>query len=231
MTKRALFLFTFRRSIPVLVSFLFVGAAYGVLIVEQGITWYESVFMSLIIYSGSFQFVLSTLLVSGASILTVAVTSVLMNCRLPFYSLSMVVPFRGMGLRKPYMIHTLTDETFALNCSLELDGAEKRDVMFWTALLARSAWLLGSLAGSLAGQFLPFSLDGIDFCVTAMFVIIVIDQWQKADNRFPAILGLCVSLACLFVFGADRFILPALTAVTAVLALCAERIPKREVQP
>ena len=231
MTKRQLFAFTFRRSIPVLVSFVFVGAAYGVLIVEQGVTWYESLLMSVLIYSCSFQFVLTTLLVSGAPLITVALTSLLMNCRLPFYSLSMVAPFREMGARKLYMIHTLTDETFALNCSLELSGRNKRDVMFWTAFLARCALLLGTLVGSVAGQYAPFSLEGIDFCVTAMFVLIAIDQWGAAQNRMSAVVGACTALVFLLLLGADSFILPTLAVITVVLALTLTRKEKQEVQP
>lgn len=230
MTKRMLLRIAFQKTVPILVSFLFVSMAYGILITEQGITWYESVLMSLCIYSGSFQFVLSTLLVSGASILTVLVTTVLMNCRLPFYSLSMVDLFKDMGRRKLYMIHTLTDETFAINCALELPERERKDVMFYVAFLSRCAWILGTLVGSIAGQLAPFSLDGIDFCVTAMFVVIAIDQWEKTQRHFSALAGAAAALVCLPVFGADRFILPALLIISAILVLYNSRAHETEAE-
>ena len=128
-------------------SYLFVSMAYGIMMEEAGFHWYYSLAVSLTVYTGAFQFVLITFLSSGASILTVALTAFLMNSRQIFYSLSFVDEFKKMGKRMPYMIHTMTDETYAINLTLESEGPEKEDTMFWVAFFSRCYWMIGSVAG------------------------------------------------------------------------------------
>lgn len=219
MNKKELFRYAFVKSIPIMCSYLFVGMAYGILMNEAGFPWYDSFLISVSVYTGAFQFVLTTLLSTGASILTIALTAFFMNSRQTFYSLTFVDEFSRMGRRKLYMIHTMTDETYAVNCTLELPEKEKQRVMFRVAFLSKSYWVIGSVAGSILGQLIPFSMDGIDFCMTALFVIIFIDQWEKTDTHFPALAGIATGLVCLFIFGERRFMLPALIGVSALLVL------------
>jgi 4-azaleucine resistance transporter AzlC len=169
----------FVKSIPILCSYLFVGMAYGIMMEEAGFHWYYSLFVSLTVYTGAFQFVLITFLSSGASWLTIAVTAFLMNSRQTFYSLTFVEDFKRMGKRLPYMIHTMTDETYAVNCTLEKTLKGREDIMFWVAFFSRCYWMIGTVGGAVIGQLIPFDLEGIDFCMTALFVIIFIDQWEK----------------------------------------------------
>ena len=219
MDKKHLFKYAFIKSIPIMCSYLFVSMAYGIMMEESGFEWYYSLLASLTVYTGAFQFVLTTFLSAGASILTIAVTALFMNSRQTFYSLTFVDEFSGMGWKKLYMIHTMTDETYAVNCSLELSDADKKKVMFWVAFLSRCYWMAGAVVGGVLGQVIPFSLEGIDFCMTALFVIIFIDQWEKADMHFPAFTGIIVGILCLLIFGENRFMLPALMLVSMILVI------------
>ena len=207
----------FIKSIPIMCSYLFLGTAYGIMMEEAGFGWYYSLLASVTVYTGAFQFVLITFLSSGASILTVAATAFLMNSRQTFYSLTFVEEFSKMGKKLPYMIYTMSDETYAVNCSLEQDEKDRSTIMFFVAVFSRWYWIIGSVAGGMIGQLIPFELEGIDFCMTALFVIIFIDQWKKSKKHLPAVLGLTVSVVCLILFGQDRFMLPALIVVSAIL--------------
>ena len=204
-------------------SYLFVGIAYGIMMEENGFPWYYSMLASITVYTGAFQFMLITFLSSGASFITVAVTALLMNSRQSFYSLTFLEAFQKMGKRKLFMIHTMTDETYAVNCSLDLPEKEKEDTMFWVALLSWVYWIISSVIGGVIGQLIPFELEGIDFCMTALFVIIFIGQWEKAENHSPAVVGLGVGILSLIVFGANRFILPALLIISGILVLMGQR--------
>ena len=209
----------FVKSIPIFCSYVFVSMAYGMMMASAGFPWYDSLLVSLTVYTGAFQFVLITFLSSGASLITIALTALLMNSRQSFYSLTFLKEFKQMGRRKLYMIHTMTDETYAVNCTLDLPKKEKEDTMFLVALFSRCYWIIGSVLGGILGQIIPFDLTGIDFCMTALFLIIFIDQWEKAEKHTPALTGLGIGILCLLIFGENRFMLPALLMVSALLLL------------
>lgn len=207
----------FVKSLPIMCSYFFLGAAYGIMMEETGFPWYVALLLSMTVYTGAFQFVLITFLSTGASLLTIAITALLMNSRQSFYSLTFLNDFKRMGKRKLYMIHSLTDETYAVNCTLELPRKEKEDIMFGVALLSHCYWMAATVAGAVLGQLIPFELEGIDFCMTALFVIIFMDQWKKASSHIPALAGLTCGIVCLLIFGQSSFILPALLLVSGIL--------------
>lgn len=210
----------FIKSLPVMCSYLFIGIAYGMSMQENGLKWFWSLIVSSTVYTGAFQFVLITFLSSGASLITVALTALLMNSRQTFYALTFLNDFKRMGKRKLYMIHTLTDETYAVNCTLgDMPQGEREDTMFHVAVLSRIYWIASSALGGIISQLIPFQLEGIDFCMTAMFVIILIDQWEKTDNHTPALTGLAVGIICLIIFGASSFMLPALLITSGLLII------------
>ena len=182
-------------------SYIFVSMAYGMMMENAGFAWYYSLLTSLTVYTGAFQFVLITFLSSGASIVTIAVTAL----------------FRKMGRKKLYMIHTMTDETYAVNCTIEDKDENSRKEMFLVAFFSRCYWMFGAVMGGLIGQLIPFELTGIDFCMTALFIIIFIDQWEKADKHFPAVAGVLIAVIALMIFGQRAFMLPALVIVSGVL--------------
>lgn len=204
MTRSQIRKYAFIKSIPIMCSYIFVSMAYGIMMEDAGFKWYYSLLVSLTVYTGAFQFVLITFLSSGASIITVALTALLMNSRQSFYSLTFLEDFKKMGKRMLYMIHTMTDETYAVNCTLELPQKEKEDTMFLVAFFSRCYWMIGSVLGGMLGQLIPWDMEGIDFCMTALFVIIFIDQWEKADRHTPALAGLGIGIICLIIFGGFR---------------------------
>lgn len=209
----------FVKSIPIFCSYVFVSMAYDMMMASAGFPWYDSLLVSLTVYTGAFQFVLITFLSSGASLITIALTALLMNSRQSFYSITFLKEFKQMGRRKLYMIHTMTDETYAVNCTLDLPKKEKEDTMFLVALFSRYYWIVGSVLGGILGQIIPFDLTGLDFCMTALFLIIFIDQWEKAEKHTLALTGLGIGVICLLIFGENRFMLPALLIVSALLLL------------
>lgn len=217
--KKELLRNAFIKSIPIMCSYLFVSMAYGIMMEEAGFGWYVSLFISLTVYTGAFQFLLITFLSSGASLLTIALAASLMNSRQTFYSLTFVNEFRSMGKRMIYMIHTMTDETYAVNLTLEEKGKDKEDTMFLIALFSRCYWMIGAVAGGILGQVIPIELEGIDFCMTALFVIIFMDQWEKSDSHFPALAGMVIAVICLLAIGKENFMLPALVVVSGILLL------------
>lgn len=214
----------FIKSLPILCSYLFVGIAYGIMMAEHGLGWYWSFTASLLVYTGAFQFVLITFISGGASLLTVAVTGMLMNSRQSFYSITFLKDFKHMGRRMLYMIFSMSDETYAVNCTLDgMDTREKEDTMYLVARLSRFYWISASVLGGVVGQLIPFQMEGIDFCMTALFITIFIDQWQKTKNHLPALSGLIIAVLCLLIFGQSSFILPSLLITSAILILSQKR--------
>ena len=214
--------YAFRQTVPVLCGYLFLGLAVGLLLQQAGYGWPWAVLTSVIVYAGSMQFVLVGLLGGGfASLLSVALTTLSVNSRHLFYGLSFLETFRKMGRAKPYMIFSLTDETYSLLCSLQPPkGLDADRVRLYIALLDHAYWVAGSAAGAILGSVLPFDLTGIDFAMTALFVVIFVDQWRGAKSRLPAVAGLGFGLLWLVVLGPDRFLLPALVCTVLVLLLC-----------
>lgn len=170
--------------------------------------------MSFLIYTGAFQFLLITLLSGRTSLLTIGVTALLMNSRQLFYSLSFIDVFNKMK-QKWYMIFTMTDETYAVNCNLE--DQDKEQVMFYIALFSRCYWFIGTVLGAVLGNLIPFDLTGIDFCMTALFIIIFMDQLEKNKDHFPAVVGIVIAIICLIVFGSQNFMLPSLIISSMIL--------------
>ncbi len=220
MTKKQIIKYALVKTLPILCSYMFLGLAYGILMNEAGFAWYHTLLSSLFIYSGTCQFLLIPFCTSSASLLTVALTVLLVSSRQSFYSLTFLKDFKAMGKRKLYMIHSLTDETYAVNTTLDgLSEKDKHGVMFFIALLSHLYWTFFTVIGSLIGQMIPFQLEGVEFCMTALFVIIFIDKWEKADKHSPSLIGLGAGTACLLIFGQDNFMLPTLLIACALLLL------------
>ena len=221
MTKEELIKTGFQKALPIMISYLFIGTAYGILMAQAGYGVLWAVGISLTVYTGAFQFVLIPFLQSGASYLTIALTALFMNSRQTFYALTFLEDFNHMGHKKWYMVGTLTDETYAVNCALkqeeEYTEEDRRRIMFITAVLSHLTWAAAGALGCCFGSMLPFELKGIDFCMTALFVTILIDQWRASKDYFPAICGLSAAVILCMILGPDRFMLPSLAAVSAVL--------------
>lgn len=215
-------------TVPVLMGYLAIGIAFGLMLQEIGYNFIWAFFMSLTIYAGSGQYLGVTLLGAAASLGTVAVMTLLINFRHLVYGLSMLEKFRGMGPRKLYMIFSLTDETYALLSSARAPvGVDPRNFYFAIALLDQSYWILGSVIGAVAGALIPFSTEGVDFAMTALFVVICVDQWKHAKTHIPALAGFGCGILFLALVRSANFILPALAAVVGVLLLSRKLIEQK----
>lgn len=216
--------FAFTQTIPVLLGYIFLGIAFGLLLQDAGYSFWWAFFCSLVIYAGSMQFVLVTLLTGGVSLIYAAVMTLFINGRHIFYGLSFIEKFRKMGSAYPYMIFSLTDETYSVLCSLKVpDRMSEKRVSFLIALFDHSYWIIGSVLGAVIGELITFDTRGIDFSMTALFVVIVLNQWMESREHRPAIIGAVIGIVCLFLFGADKFLLPALT-ITALALLGGRKV-------
>lgn len=212
--------FAFRQSLGVLFGYVFLGTAFGILLRQAGFGALWSLAFSGLVYAGSLQFVLAGFLAAPTALPTVALMSLFINARHLFYGLSFIERFRSMGKKRPYMIFSLTDETYSVLCGMDEvpAGVDKNGAMFLVALLDQLYWVAGSLLGTLAGG-LPLDFTGIDFSMTALFLVIFLEQWQGAKSHLPALLGLGCGAAFLLALGPDHFLPPALCATVALLLL------------
>ena len=210
----------FLKSIPILAGYVVLGIGFGILMRDAGYGVLWTAAMSLFIYAGSLQYVGVGLLAGGASALTTAITSVMVNARHLFYSISMIDKYKDAGKYKPYMIFALTDETYSLLCDgMTPSGVEPNQYRFLVSLFNHSYWVAGSIIGSLLGAVLPFSTEGIEFSMTALFAAAFTEQWLTTRDHIPALTGLICTLLCLVVFGRDNFLIPAMLLITLVLTL------------
>ena len=210
----------FTSSLPVMAGYIVLGIGFGILLKDAGYGLFWSFLMSLTIYAGSMQYVAVSLLTAGASLITVALTTLMVNTRHLFYGLSMIGKYKDAGREKPYLIFSLTDETYSLLCGDDIpEGVDRNRYRLFVSLFNQSYWILGSVLGSLLGAVIPFDTAGIDFSMTALFVTVFVEQWLTAKNRWPAIIGLAASVVCLVIFGADSFLIPTMITVTAALLL------------
>lgn len=215
-------------TVPVLMGYLAIGMAFGLMLqsIGYGVGW--AALMSLAIYAGSGQYLGVSLLAAGAPLAQTAFLTLMVNFRHLVYGLSMLEKFRGMGFRKFYMIFSLTDETYALLSSAKApEGVEEHDFFFTVALLDQSYWVLGSVIGSLLGSALGFNTTGVDFAMTALFLVIAVGQWKAAGSHLPALLGGAATLASLLLVGAEDMLLPALAIIVIALTLLRPRLEDR----
>jgi len=214
----------FCKSIPVLAGYIVIGIGFGILMrnAGYGVLWAAS--MSLFIYAGSMQYVGVSLLSSGASIVATAITTIMVNARHLFYSVSMIDKYKYTGKYKPYMIFTLTDETYSLLCDGETPNDSDQNLYrFFVSLFNHCYWIAGSIIGNLLGTVLPFSTAGIEFSMTALFVASFTEQWLRAKDHIPAITGIICTLLCLVVFGKENFLIPAMLMIALVLTILRKR--------
>ena len=205
----------FRDTIPVMTGYLVLGMGFGIVMKVNGFSSLVAILMSAAIYAGSMQYAGVGLLTGGASFVTTALTTLAINARHLFYGISMVDKYKNVGARKPYMIFALTDETYSLVC----DGKHDRDYCFFVSLFDHIYWVSGTVFGCILGGAIRFDTTGIDFSLTALFITVFVDQWLSTRDHTPALIGVGLSAACLFLFGADSFLIPAMASIAAALLL------------
>ena len=208
---------TLKTTVPVLSGYMVLGFGFGIVLHSKGFGVLTAFLMSLLIYAGSMQYVAIDLLSGGASVITMAITTVLVNARHLFYGISMIDKYKDTGKMKPYLIFSLTDETYSLVCTEAEENS--RQYYFLVSLFNHIYWVTGSTLGALIGSAFNFSPKGIDFALTALFVTVFVEQWLSSKDHTAAIAGVVLSVACLIIFGADSFLIPAMLAITVALTV------------
>ncbi|MDE6204341.1 MAG: AzlC family ABC transporter permease [Lachnospiraceae bacterium] len=221
--------YAFKRSLPVMAGYLVLGIGFGILLETKGYGVWWALLMSVFIYAGSMQYVAIDLLSGGASLLSAALMTLMVNARHLFYGISMIERYKGTGKKKPYLIFALTDETYSLVCSGEApEGVDQKKYFFWVSLFDQSYWVIGSIAGSLIGSFIHFNTSGIEFSMTALFIVVFVEQWKSASSHLSAVIGVAASVACLLFFGPDSFLIPSMVTITAALTAFRKVLDKKQ---
>ena len=220
----------FIASMPVMAGYIVLGTGFGIVLSSKGYGIGWALAMSLFIYAGSMQYLTVDLLAGGAGLITAAITALMVNARHLFYGISMIDKYKDAGPYKPYLIFALTDETYSLNCAGVPEGVEDAPKYFFlVSAFNQCYWVIGSVLGSALESVLPFSTEGIDFSLTALFVTVFVEQWKSTRDHIPAVIGVAVSLLCLFIFGADHFLIPTMLLITIALAVYGRKGGERHV--
>ena len=218
----------FPNTIPIMAGFLFLGMTYGVFMVQSGFLFWYPMLTSLVVYGGSLEFVIVNLLLGAFNPLQAFFMALMIQARHLFYGISVLDKYRSLGWKKPYMIFGLTDETFSINCATEppadVDAGWFR---FFVTILDHLYWFTGCSLGALFGMLISFNTQGLDFAMTALFVVIFINQWKKDKQHISALLGLGLSVLSLVIFGKEDFLIPAMGAILASLAILQKPIEKK----
>lgn len=222
----------FPHTIPIMTGFLFLGASYGIYMNVSGFEFWYPMIASMLIFAGSVEFVTVNLLLGAFNPLQAFLLALMINARHIFYGISMLDKYRGTGLKKFYLIYGMCDESFSVNYTAEIpEDVDKGWFMFFVNLLNQIYWVAGATIGGILGGVIAFNTNGIEFVMTAMFVVIFLEQWLKEKNHIPSILGLVISVVCLILFGADKFIIPSMAAMLIILTLLRKVLDKGDVKP
>ncbi len=217
-------------TLPICVGFLFLGMSYGFLMRSKGFSFLYPMFMSMFIYAGSMEFVTANLLLSAFNPLSAFLLALMVNARHLFYGISMLDKYKNVGWKKFYLIYGMCDESFSINCTTEVPkGVDKGWFMFFVTFLNQIYWVGGATAGALLGYVIHLDTKGLEFVMTALFVVMFVNQWEDTKDHVPALIGLIGSAACLFVFGSDSFIVPAMIVIILCF-LCRNKVQGKKEQ-
>ena len=218
----------FPLTIPVLTGYLCLGAAYGIIMDSKGFSLLWTLLASLFIYDGSMQFVTVSLLAAGFDPIGTFAITIMVNARHIFYGISMLKKYQGIRKPKPYLIFALTDETFSIVCSEEPpEGVDRSWFYLFISLLNQIYWVAGSFLGGILGSMISFNTKGLDFALTALFIVILINQWKSTTNHLPAIIGILSAILCRIFFGSNNFIIPTMITILIFVTLFKEPMLRR----
>lgn len=227
--KKALFA-AFPHTLPIFAGFWFLGLTYGIYMNASGFSFWYPMLMSLTIFAGSVEFVAVNLLLGAFNPLQALAMTLMINARHLFYGISMLDKYKGTGWKKFYLIFGMCDESFSINYTSNIPAEVDRGwFMFFVTLLNHIYWFTGATLGGIFGSLIQFNTEGLEFVMTAMFVVIFLEQWLKEKRHTSALLGLGLSLICLLAFGSESFILPAMLAILGVLTLLRKPLAKENV--
>ncbi len=220
----------FPHTLPIFAGFTFLGVAYGIYMNSLGFSFLYPMFMSITIFAGSMEFLAANLLMAGFHPLQAFFLTLMVNARHLFYGLSMLEKYKGTGRKKWYLIFGMCDETFSINCSAQIPpDVDAGWFMFFVTLLNHFYWFLGATLGGLLGSLIAFDTQGLDFVMTALFVVIFLDQWFSQEQHLPALGGVTASAACLAALGPDNFVVPAMAVILGLLTASRGQLGKEAV--
>ena len=226
-TRRRALAAAFPNTIPIFAGFWFLGLAYGIYMNVSGFSFWYPMLMSLMIFGGSLEFVAVSMLLGAFAPLQTLLMTLMIQARHLFYGIAMLDRFKGMGWKKFYLIFGLCDETFSINFTAKIPPDVDRGwFMFFVTLLNHLYWFTGSTLGGILGSLLSFDTEGLDFVMTAMFVVIFLEQWLKEKKHYTALIGVAASVACLLGFGADTFLIPTMVCILFFLTVLRKPIEK-----
>ena len=209
------------QTLPVFAGYLVLGLGYGIYVQSLGLPVWLPPLMGTVVYGGSLEFVLASLLLGSFAPVSAFLMALMIQARHLFYGLTMLQRYRGYGLRSAYMIFAMSDETFSITCSAEPpEGVDRGWFMFFITLLDQFYWVASAAMGAALGAVLPFSTEGVDFVMTAMFVVIFLNQWEKEKQHASAVIGLAAPLVCLLI--------PSMVCILAALLLLRRPIEAKE---
>lgn len=219
----------FPHTIPIMTGFLFLGMSYGIYMHVSGFIFWYPMLMAMTIFAGSVEFVCVNFLLGAFDPLQAFIVTLILNARHIFYGISMLDRFKGMGWKKIYLIFGMCDETFSVNYTADIpQDVDPGWFMFFVTLLNQIYWVLGATLGGLFGSLITFNTEGLDFVMTAMFVVIFLEQYLKDKNHLNSYIGLGVSLLMLLFFGADNFMIPAIAGILICLSAARKRMEEKE---
>lgn len=214
------FIAAFPVTVPVLTGFLVLGMAYGVLMQTKGYGTFWAVLMSAIAYCGSMQFVAITLLTTIFNPVQAFLLSLMVNARHLFYGISMLDKYKGLGKIRGFLIYTLCDETFSLSSSVEpKENISKKYFYFAISFLDYIYWIIGTFLGGVLGNFITFNTEGLDFVLTALFVVLFLEQMKDRKNWIIGGIGVIATVLCLWLFKADNLVIPSMVLILVVLLI------------
>ena len=223
--RKKAFRAAFPHTIPIFAGFWFLGMTYGIYMNVSGFSFWYPMLMSLFIFAGSMEFVAVNLLLGAFDPLQALAMTLMINARHLFYGISMLDRYRWQGWKKIYLIFGMCDESFSINYTAEIpENVDSGWFMFFVTLLNHFYWFFGATLGGVFGSFIHFDTEGLDFVMTAMFVVIFLEQWMKEKNHVSAVVGILLSLLCLTAFGADNFVIPAMLVIFVSLTLLQGRL-------
>ena len=224
---KAAFFAAFPNTIPILAGFLFLGIAYGIYMNQSGFKFYYPMFMSFIIFAGSVEFATVSWLLGSFDPVNIFFLTLMINARHLFYGLSMLEKYNIPGWKKLYLIYGMCDESFSINATVDVPkDIDKGLFMFFVTMLNQIYWVAGATIGGIFGSFIPFDTKGIKFVMTALFVVIFLENWLKEKDHSASVIGLFISFICLTIFKGTNFIIPSMIIILSVLTLLRGRLQK-----
>ena len=224
---KAAFFAAFPNTIPILAGFLFLGIAYGIYMNQSGFKFYYPMFMSFIIFAGSVEFATVSWLLGSFDPVNIFFLTLMINARHLFYGLSMLEKYNIPGWKKLYLIYGMCDESFSINATVDVPkDIDKGLFMFFVTMLNQIYWVAGATIGGIFGSFIPFDTKGLEFVMTALFVVIFLENWLKEKDHSASVIGLFISFICLTVFKGTNFIIPSMIIILSVLTLLRWRLQK-----